>query len=460
MAATEPTQGPAESREDPADTALRAALEQFHRDRREQSRIDASHFVTYATIYDAASAHTDRECSPTTSATERAERFAWNLRSVAGEFTVSKQLTDGALINRAHNAHTLFEKFPAWHAALAADEVQVGHVHVVLRCHTPVSDEHLERFGREVLTYAREHTVSSTESFAKQRAASLMRGEFEKAFTVEHEQRRITVQHTEHGMCHLTAYLSSAVGEAIHDLLTVQAKELIAQARAEATERRSEPGFEADRRTLDQQRADIFADTMLTATPQAILDGSNAGAARLRAVVSITTPVLALLDPRLRDPFHRMGGSDTAAGIAMLNGIQPMSAAEARAFAANGELERILTDPITGHVITADRYEPTTSLRRYLRARDVTCRFPGCRRPAVRCETDHTTAWHEGGSTCPGNLAHLCRVHHVQKHQKPWQVRHLGGGRLEWISPLGQVICTVPEPPGPRFVEVHDPPPF
>jgi hypothetical protein len=231
-------------------------------------------------------------------------------------------------------------------------------------------------------------------------------------------------------------------------------------AKAEATARRGEDGFEADARTLDQHRADILADTLLTATAQTILESPAAGAARVKAVISIVTPVMALRDQQFSDAFRRAGGSDTCAGVAMLNGLQPMSAAEAREWAADGELERILTHPISGHVITADTYVPPASLRRYLRARDVTCRFPGCRRPAHRCDLDHTTAWQHGGKTHPENCGHLCVAHHTQKHEQPWQVRHLGGGVLEWITPLGRVVVTVPEPPGPRFVEVDDPPPF
>jgi hypothetical protein len=261
-------------------------------------------------------------------------------------------------------------------------------------------------------------------------------------------------------MAYLTAYLPAATAAAIHERLSRDAQAMAEVAKAEATARRGEDGFEADARTLDQHRADILADTLLTATAQTILESPAAGAARVKAVISIVTPVMALRDQQFSDAFRRAGGSDTCAGVAMLNGLQPMSAAEAREWAADGELERILTHPISGHVITADTYVPPASLRRYLRARDVTCRFPGCRRPAHRCDLDHTTAWQHGGKTHPENCGHLCVAHHTQKHEQPWQVRHLGGGVLEWITPLGRVVVTVPEPPGPRFVEVDDPPPF
>ncbi|MFD2757750.1 HNH endonuclease signature motif containing protein [Gulosibacter faecalis] len=90
----------------------------------------------------------------------------------------------------------------------------------------------------------------------------------------------------------------------------------------------------------------------------------------------------------------------------------------------------------------------------------MTCRFPGCRRPARACDTDHATAWEHGGKTRENNLEQLCDVHHGQKHHKGWSVEHLGGGVLVWKSPLGQVITMVPEPPGPQFAPLEEPPPF
>ncbi|MFD2757060.1 HNH endonuclease signature motif containing protein [Gulosibacter faecalis] len=446
--------------DDLSDESLRAALDRFHADLRTRAAVDASDFSTYATIYRTAQAYTNRDCGPAVAATKRDQTFRWHLRSVAGEFACDAQLTDNSLMNRAHNANDLFTKFPYWHDALSDAAVQVGHVNAMLRQHTPVAERHYERYGKEVLRYAKTHTVPQTESFAKQLAAKLAREDFERAHKAAFAQRRVLVDQDDYGMTYLTAYLPAATAAAIHERLSRDAQAMAEVAKAEATARRGEDGFEADARTLDQHRADILADTLLTATAQTILDSPAAGAARVKAVISIVTPVMALRDQQFSDAFRRAGGSDTCAGVAMLNGLQPMSAAEAREWAADGELERILTHPISGHVITADTYVPPASLRRYLRARDVTCRFPGCRRPAHRCDLDHTTAWQHGGKTHPENCGHLCVAHHTQKHEQPWQVRHLGGGVLEWITPLGRVVVTVPEPPGPRFVEVDDPPPF
>ncbi|GGC84184.1 hypothetical protein GCM10011512_08760 [Tersicoccus solisilvae] len=75
------------------------------------------------------------------------------------------------------------------------------------------------------------------------------------------------------------------------------------------------------------------------------------------------------------------------------------------------------------------QYRIPQQLRRALAVRDVTCRFPGCRRLADRCDVDHVTAWVDGGRTEADNLAHLCRKHHVLKHQSGWSVEVDGPGR-------------------------------
>ncbi len=90
-------------------------------------------------------------------------------------------------------------------------------------------------------------------------------------------------------------------------------------------------------------------------------------------------------------------------------------------------VRRLLTDPATGTLTDlADaekRYRPSAALDRAVRARDVTCRFPGCRRSADSAGTDldHTIPWPQG-PTSAANLAVLCRRHHRLKHTPGWNV--------------------------------------
>jgi hypothetical protein len=61
------------------------------------------------------------------------------------------------------------------------------------------------------------------------------------------------------------------------------------------------------------------------------------------------------------------------------------------------------------------RCAPSARLADFVRCRDLTCRAPGCDRPAVDCDLDHTVAYSDGGRTHASNLKALCRRHYFQK---------------------------------------------
>ncbi|QIK83205.1 HNH endonuclease signature motif containing protein [Sanguibacter sp. HDW7] len=90
--------------------------------------------------------------------------------------------------------------------------------------------------------------------------------------------------------------------------------------------------------------------------------------------------------------------------------------------AAAPSLRRILTDPHTGIALDLSRtaYATPAPLRAFLALRDVTCRFTGCRRPAMRSDVDHVHDWADGGESSADNLVHLCRAHHRLKHTSGW----------------------------------------
>ena len=111
-----------------------------------------------------------------------------------------------------------------------------------------------------------------------------------------------------------------------------------------------------------------------------------------------------------------------------------------------------MVHPVSGQVLCTDSYRRTASMARFLKARDRHCRFPGCRRPAIRCELDHTFDFALGGPTDIRNLCHLCQRHHSMKQFTSWGVRQLGGGVLEWTSPTGRIYIDHPPAPLVRFM--------
>ncbi len=92
-------------------------------------------------------------------------------------------------------------------------------------------------------------------------------------------------------------------------------------------------------------------------------------------------------------------------------------------------------------------HRPSLKLDRFVRCRDMTCRFPGCDEPADVCDLDHTIAY-PVGPTCASNLKCLCRKHHLLKTfwggPHGWRDRQLPDGTVLWTSPSGQTYTTHP----------------
>ena len=81
-------------------------------------------------------------------------------------------------------------------------------------------------------------------------------------------------------------------------------------------------------------------------------------------------------------------------------------------------------------------YHPSRALADFVRARDLTCRAPGCDKPATRCDIDHTIPW-PFGATHASNLKCLCRDHHILKTFWGWKDKQLADGTVIWTLPDG-----------------------
>ena len=156
--------------------------------------------------------------------------------------------------------------------------------------------------------------------------------------------------------------------------------------------------------------------------------------------------------PRLRADVHVTVPAATALGLGdqpgELTGHGPIPASMARRLAAAGNWRRVSLDPDTGAVTGVGRaaYTPSAALADLVRARDRSCRFPGCRHPARRADLDHLIPWPTGPTTA-ANLVALCRHHHRLKHQTQWTVETTDSARLHWTSPTGHHYTTTPAEP-------------
>ncbi|WP_157811259.1 HNH endonuclease signature motif containing protein [Microbacterium lacus] len=386
-----------------------------------------------------------------------------HLRSIAAELALAVRASDRTVQRQINDAVVLAEDFTPVLEALEAGRIFVGHARVIVDAGTPIQDAEAR------ITFATE-AVARAENLSPSRlrpAVEALAERFQPRTVTERHRdaradRAVTVTDRADGMGELTYVGPATLVHGIYDRLTQQARAVrnaaaqpgasFGPAAVAANETADEPQSVPDPRTIDQLRADIVADMLLTSAPQddptTAADPSLGfgGLGAIRAIVHVTVPALSLA-----------GLSDDPAELV---GRAPIDIDTARHLAGmTSGWDRVLSDPITGGILAVDRYTPNADLKRFLRARDEHCRFPGCRQPVHRCDIDHGKDWAHGGTTCAHNLHHLCRRHHTLKHATPWQVRNLGGGVLEWTSPTGQIYIDHP-PSRVRFTPTGPPPPF
>ncbi len=245
--------------------------------------------------------------------------------------------------------------------------------------------------------------------------------------------RRVDVEATKDGMCWITAHLPLEAGAAIDTRLEAVARSLQA------------PG---EIRGIGQLRADVFRDLLLNGTlpgwdagadsPDGVAGSSRAtsraaepGATRPAPAGSTSTGIAGgvRMEVVVTVPARTLTGESEAS--AEILGYGALDAPAARLLAAEAATWTTMwVHPGTGVPLGVGRrrYTPPLAIRRFLGARDRTCRFPGCDKPAQSGEVDHTVPWQHGGATDTANLAVLCREHHRLKSLGHWKLKQLDSG--------------------------------
>jgi len=251
------------------------------------------------------------------------------------------------------------------------------------------------------------YTVSQYRALVRRAAMALAPTTAEERHRRAQADRSVRLMPDDDGMAWLSAYLPAPEAQLLHTRLTAAATLL--------------PPHDA--RTIDQQRADLFVDAVLSGLPAEALPRLQGRKPAINVVVSADTLL----------------GADEQPGH--LTGYGPITAEQARRLAADrsGTWRRLLTDPDTGALLdlSADRYRPPQRLRDFLAARDDVCAFPTCNQPGYRCEYEHIDPFSEGGRTTRGNGALACRRHNQAKHGTGWRYRHNRDGTFTWITDTG-----------------------
>jgi hypothetical protein len=327
---------------------------------------------------------------------------------------------------------TAVSTYPVLADAWAAGLIEARKVEVILgEIHTGGTDvphDILAAVVADGVDKAAELTAPQLTRHVRAALLAAAPGVAEKRRRTERERRSLFVDLAPDAMARLIAYLPAA--DAIAAFTAIDA--LAGNA-----------AVDGDTRTIDQRRADAFADVFTGILDrQSTPDGTplpRKHGQRVALQVSVAASTLL--------------GLDECPGY--LGSYGPIPAQVARELAQDATWRRVLTDH-TGQVtsVGTTAYRPGADLTRTIQARDVTCTFPGCRQPATRCELDHRVPYDFNRTpadqahhlqTCEENLHALCKHHHQAKTNGWWQVtRNPVTGVTTWTDRHGYTYARSP----------------
>jgi hypothetical protein len=128
-------------------------------------------------------------------------------------------------------------------------------------------------------------------------------------------------------------------------------------------------------------------------------------------------------------------------GSSEVDRLGPVSGDLAKRLACDASLTRVVLGPKSEPLDIGRRTAVVPPpMRRAVVARDGSCRFPGCERPAPWCDAHHVVHWADGGATSVANLLLLCRPHHRSVHGRGGFGLRLSDGRPVFTRPDGSVL--------------------
>jgi hypothetical protein len=329
--------------------------------------------------------------------------------AIREEIACALRWSTAATQGRIETARWLCGPLRATLEALRAGEISLAHARIIVDAAETVPSHQLAEFERRVLGTARRGGLSLT-----RRAANRVNRALDPDGYVLRRQRAtctrdVWVYDDADGLSVLMARMS-------------REQATIVMTTVDAAARAAKKDAVDSAVTIGEHRA---------AALLALVTGTQ-------AAPHVTAQVDVVLDPLMLLDLQGLGGTVIDA-LADLAGARDLHLV----------LRRLVRDPATGHLLDYGRttYDVPQRLRDYIVARDRTCRFPGCNTKAERCELDHATSWHDGGTTSADNLGALCKRHHRLKTHAGWDITgSRPNGSCRWRSPRGREYESDPDP--------------
>jgi hypothetical protein len=358
---------------------------------------------------------------------DRREAWAeWGCKSCGAWLAWRCGLSPAAAREQLRVARKLAD-LPVARAAFGRGELSYSQVRALTRIATPHTEQ-------DLVELARHSTASQLEVVVRAYRGVLDRelGDSE----AEHRRRYVRCGHDDDGSLILSARLPAEEGALVLAALEAGREALRPGPEESASAETTHTGDEDERRE-PEKRGPSNADALLLMSQTLLSSGPTGGSpADLHQVVVHVDA----------DALTATGEGASEEGACQLERGPALHPETARRLACDASVVRIVERD--GRPLSVGRKTRTVppALRRALRTRDSTCRFPGCDQHRF-LHAHHIDHWVRGGRTDLSNLIHLCAHHHRLLHEGGYRIKRRVRGGLCFRRPDGRAVPLVPSRP-------------
>lgn len=388
--------------------------------------------------------------------------------STAAWVRMQARMTPGEAFGAVRTARVLGSgMLPATAAALAAGEVDHGHVRAIATGVEGAPVGAVALIEPEALEVARQADPRAVTALMRRFTHSLDPDAADEAALARYERRGLTLSPLPDGAVHIRGLADDVNGSLIGTAVDA-ASPLVPGDRRTAAQRRLDALGDICRRFLAGPDAPMIggghahvivtvdgATVSAAAHPAPGSDDGAPGAGAGVADAAARAASLGLLEPDdwFITDLHRPDTDSPAPGGgpgATLSWVGPIAGSTARRVACDADVTVVLIDE-HGRVTHEQRHRRffTPAQRRAMIARDGDrCAVPYCDRPIAWSDGHHLVAWSRGGPTTAANGALPCAGHHTLLHEGGWHLQRLPDGRYLMRHRDGKTIGPEPHRPG------------
>ncbi len=344
----------------------------------------------------------------------RSGHESWGCRTIAHWLSWHCGLDMRSAREKVRVAHAL-EDLPLVTEEFTAGRLSYSKVRAITRVATPANEEQL-------VMYAQHTTAAQTERIVRTYRGRTKDEEVEAAIHL-YEEQFLQVEYDLDGAGVTSGRMPPEIAAALLQALELARKRMSA-------DQRGEGGPAGPPRSLGALNVDALA--MIIETFMASEPAARNSSDRWLVGVNVDADVLVDDDPD---------------GVCELNDGAALPVETVRRLFCDASTVALIRRE-NGERLTVSKRSSTLprSARRAARFRDKGCRFPNCGE-RVFVDVHHIHHQSRGGGHEHVNVIELCWFHHRLVHEGGWTVRFLEDAEVIAITPTGNVISNLVEPP-------------